>query len=32
MKKAQSAGLIGTGNLTDSPLTRFCGFQNASVP
>jgi predicted short-subunit dehydrogenase-like oxidoreductase (DUF2520 family) len=23
MKKAQSVGLIGTGNLTDSPLTRF---------
>ncbi len=23
MKKAQSVGLIGTGSLTDSPLTRF---------
>src|ERR1700730_14430427 len=23
MKKAQSVGLIGTGNLTDTPLTRF---------
>src|SRR5580658_9147753 len=23
MKKVQSVGLIGTGNLTDSPLTRF---------
>ena len=23
MKRAQSVGLIGTGSLTDSPLTRF---------
>jgi predicted short-subunit dehydrogenase-like oxidoreductase (DUF2520 family) len=32
MKKSQSVGLIGTGNLTDSPLTRFWGISERLGP
>ena len=32
MKKAQSVGLIGTGNLTDSPLTRFLRLRERLGP
>src|SRR5580704_17088803 len=32
MKKAQSVGLIGTGSLTDSPLTRFWGLPERLGP